>query len=127
MQLHVNPGDEVPIYRQLMHQISDAIAGGRLAPGEKLPSQRDLALELVISHLTVKKAYEELERAGLIHTRRGRGTFVRETAGSPADPAAVRERLRNASRRLLARAHLAGIPFPDLVRLLEELHEEKQT
>ncbi len=90
MQLHVNPGDEVPLYRQIMHQISDAIAGGRLVPDDKLPSQRELALELVISHLTVKKAYEELERAGFIHTQRGRGTFVCETAPAP-DPAEARE------------------------------------
>jgi GntR family transcriptional regulator len=126
MQLHIQPGDEVPIYRQIMHQISDAIAGGRLRPHDRLPSQRELALELVISHLTVKKAYEELERAGLIHTQRGRGTFVCATAPA-VDPAEGRERIREAARRLLTRAHLVGVPFPDLVRLLEELHEEKKS
>ena len=49
VQLHVNPGDELPIYRQLVRQISDAIAGGRLDDGEQLPSHRDLATRLVIA------------------------------------------------------------------------------
>lgn len=125
MQLHIHPGDELPIYRQIMHQISDAVAGGRLKPGDKLPSQRELALELVVSHLTVKKAYEELERAGLIATQRGRGTFVRESAPRP-NPVEGRERLREAARRLLSRADLAGLPFPDLLQLLEELERERR-
>ena len=126
MQFHVNPGDEVPIYRQIMHQISDAIAGGCLGPDDKLPSQRELALELVISHLTVKKAYEELERSGLIQTQRGRGTFVCAPAPD-SSPLEARERLREAARRLLTRAHLAGLPFSDLLHLLEELHDERQS
>ncbi|MGB6002439.1 MAG: GntR family transcriptional regulator, partial [Thermoanaerobaculia bacterium] len=64
MQLHIATGSELPIYRQIMRQITDAIAGGRLRPGDKLTSQRDLAVQLVISPLTVKKAYDELEREG---------------------------------------------------------------
>ncbi len=126
MQFHVNPGDDLPIYRQIMHQITDAIAGGSLAADAKLPSHRELALELVISHLTVKKAYEELERAGLIQTQRGRGTFVCE-ASAPADPVEGRERLRESARRLLTRADLAGVPFDDLLRLLRELNDERQS
>ncbi|MGB5881665.1 MAG: GntR family transcriptional regulator, partial [Thermoanaerobaculia bacterium] len=82
MQLHIATGSELPIYRQIMRQITDAIAGGRLRPGDKLTSQRDLAVQLVISPLTVKKAYDELEREGLIRTERGRGTFV--ASGAPA-------------------------------------------
>ncbi len=126
MQLHVNPGDEVPIYRQIMHQISDAIAGGILEPEQKLPSQRELALELVISHLTVKKAYEELERAGLIQTHRGRGTFVCGDAARVNSSEAT-ERLRESASRLLTRANLAGVPFRDLLRLLEELNDQRQS
>jgi GntR family transcriptional regulator len=122
VQLHVNPGDELPIYRQIVRQVSDAIAGGRLSPGEKLPSHRDLAAHLVIAPLTVKKAYDELEREGLIRTQRGRGTFVSDRLPR-IDRAARRERLRDAAQRLLSQAALAAVPFAEVKQLLEEIHE----
>lgn len=122
MQMHVNPGDELPIYRQIMRQVADAIAGGRLTPGEQLPSHRDLAERLVIAPLTVKKAYDELEREGLITTHRGRGTFVSDSPPI-ANPAQRRERLRDAGQRLLTQAALSGVPFSEVVRLLEEIQK----
>lgn len=125
MQLHVNPGGELPIYRQIVRQIADAIAGGHLKPGEQLPSHRDLAVQLVIAPLTVKKAYDELEREGLVESQRGRGTFVRLRAPETL-PSESRERLRDAARRLLVQAALGGVEFDDLVRLLEEEKEESE-
>ena len=77
MLFSVNPNDGLPIYRQLVRQVKHAVAAGALKPSEKMPSQRDLATELVINHLTVKKAYEVLESEGIIVTLRGRGTFAR--------------------------------------------------
>ena len=123
MQIVITAGSELPIYRQLMRQISDAIAGSRLRPGDKLTSQRELAEQLVIAPLTVKKAYDELEREGLIRTERGRGTFVTAMA-LELDPAGQRERLRDPARQLLSRAHLAGVPFEQVVSLLDELHAD---
>jgi GntR family transcriptional regulator len=123
MQIHVNPGGALPIYRQIMNQVTDAIAGGRLRPGERLASQRQLAEELVISPLTVKKAYDELEREGLIATRRGKGTFV--VAGPPrVDPERQRQQLRGAAQTLLSRAYLSGIGFDQLITLLAEIRDE---
>jgi GntR family transcriptional regulator len=123
MQLYVNPGDELPIYRQIVRQIADAIAGGRLEAGARLPSHRDLAEELVIAPLTVKKAYDELEREGLLVSQRGRGTFVSESLPS-IDPALGRERLREAGKRLLSQATLLGVPFEDVLGLLEEIRKD---
>ena len=117
--IQIQPGDELPIYRQLMRQVTEAVAGGRLSPGDKLPSQRELAEQLVISHLTVKKAYDELEREGVIETRRGRGTFVAATAGKTG-PAERVENLRPACRRLVSQAYLSGVPFAEVLRLLGE-------
>ena len=122
MQLYVNAGDELPIYRQIMRQITDAIAGGRLQPGERLPSHRDLAEQLVIAPLTVKKAYDELEREGLIDMQHGRGTFVAARLPAP-DAARSRERLRDAAQRLLSQAALARVPFTEVVTLLEEMQK----
>ena len=116
--IRVQPADEVPIYRQIVRQVVDSIAGGRLRPGDKLPSHRDLAEQLVVAPLTVKKAYDELERGGFLATSRGRGTFVR------AKPRAVggeekKERLRLAARRLLTAAWLSGVPYDKVLELLE--------
>ena len=76
MLIHINPNDGLPIYHQIVQQVKHALAAGVLKPGGRLPSQRELAHELVISHLTVKKAYDLLESQGIIRTERGRGTFV---------------------------------------------------
>ena len=126
MQFVIAAGSELPIYRQLMRQITDAIAGGRLRPGDKLTSQRELAEQLVIAPLTVKKAYDELEREGLIRTERGRGTFV-TTSALPLDPKQQRERLRDPARQLLSRAHLGGLSFEEVVNLLDEVNTELAT
>ncbi len=120
MQLFINPGDELPIYRQIVRQVTDAIAGGRLRPGDKLPSHRDLAEQLVIAPLTVKKAYDELEQQGLIETQRGRGTFVGERVPERA-PEEKRERLRDAAQRLASQAVLMGVPLSEVVDLLREI------
>jgi len=122
MQLYVNPADELPIYRQIVRQVTDAIAGGRLRAGDKLPSHRDLALRLVIAPLTVKKAYDELEAEGLIDSLRGRGTFVSERAEA-GDPRERRERLRDAAQRLLSQAVATGVPLSEVVDLLREIEK----
>ena len=123
MQFQVNPSDELPIYRQIMHQITDAIVAGRIAPGEKLASHRDLAAQLVVAPLTVKKAYDELEREGLLHTQRGRGTFVSDTL--PAiDADEARGRLRDPAQRLLTEARRGGIPRDDVIALIDEIWKE---
>lgn len=126
VQFHINPGDELPIYRQLIRQFTDAIAGGRLKPGEQLPSHRDLGAQLVIAPLTVKKAYDELERAGLIETQRGRGTFVSGQLPE-LSPDERKSRLREAGERLLRQAALTGAPFEQVLELLVELRKEMES
>jgi len=122
VQFVIVPGSELPIYRQIMRQVTDALSGGRLRPGDKLTSQRELAVQLVVSPLTVKKAYDELEREGLITTERGRGTFV-TAAATATDPRQQRERLRPMVRQLLSRARLSGVTLEAVAKLL---YEEEQ-
>ncbi len=127
MHLRIEPSAEPPIYRQIVRQILDGIASGRVRPGQRLSSQRDLAELLVISPLTVKKAYDELERGGYLETRRGQGTFVRN-APSPAPDL---ERLRTGLRRLVSEAWAAGVPVETLLEMLRgedaQLRRERES
>src|ERR1022692_1352341 len=104
MQLIVNPADGLPIYRQIMRQITEAIAAGRLKSGDQLASHRDLSEQLVIAPLTVKKAYDELEALGFIETQRGRGTFVCATLPQPDLEKQIGQ-IRTAARQLLSQAY----------------------
>lgn len=76
MWYHIDPSSGTPIYRQLVDQVRQAVASGVLRAGDKLPSVRDLAIELAVNPNTVAKAYQELEREGVIETPRGRGSFI---------------------------------------------------
>ena len=118
MQLHVNPGDELPIYRQIMRQIIEAVAVGRLRPGDKLASHRELAESLVIAPLTVKKAYDELEQAGYLETQRGRGSFIAKRLPS-LDPVQRWERMRETARRLATQAVLYEVTLEEAKELVE--------
>jgi GntR family transcriptional regulator len=74
--LHINIRSGVPIYVQLTEQIQHALEVGTLVPGDTLPSVRELASELSIAPNTIVKAYNELQRMGLIESRAGKGTVV---------------------------------------------------
>ncbi|HHY09994.1 MAG TPA: GntR family transcriptional regulator [Firmicutes bacterium] len=69
-----------PIYLQIIEEFKRQIAVGALKPGEKLPSQRDLAARLKVNANTVQRVYREMELLGLVDTLRGQGTFIREDA-----------------------------------------------
>jgi len=123
MRFLVNPADDVPIYRQIMRQVMDAIAGGQLAPGERLMSHRELSERLAIAPLTVKKAYDELEALGYIASEQGRGTFVAPTP--PRVARAVRvQQIAAAARALLSSAYLAGLEYTDVLEALETANND---
>ncbi|GAC1358933.1 MAG: GntR family transcriptional regulator [Vulcanimicrobiaceae bacterium] len=79
----IDPRSGVPIYHQLIEQVKRSVALGVLAPGEQLPTVKQLALDLTINPNTVARAYRDLERDEVIETAPGRGSFVRAngTAG----------------------------------------------
>ena len=76
MNIIISNGSADPIYTQIEQQIKAAIISGQLKEGDMLPSMRVLAKELRISMITTKRAYEELEKGGFIHTVAGKGCFV---------------------------------------------------
>jgi GntR family transcriptional regulator len=74
--IRIDAKSGVPFYRQIIEQVKFAIARGGLAPGEQLPTVRQLAVDLSINPNTVIRAYRELEIAGVLETQQGSGTFV---------------------------------------------------
>jgi GntR family transcriptional regulator len=116
----IDPRDATPIYAQLERGLRAAIATGRLKPGDQLPTVRQLAVDLQINANTVARVYLELERAGVLETRRGVGSFVAATAAR-AQPARERERQLDAFvTRVLADADAAGFTLDDLIDALND-------
>src|ERR671933_51408 len=104
---NIDARDPTPLYAQLARAIRFAIATGRLRVGDQLPTVRQLAVNLRINANTVARVYAELERAGVLETRRGVGTFVRSDDRSPPPP--NREQaLRRLADRFLAEAAALG-------------------
>ena len=101
--------------------IADTQWGVGLAPGDALPTVRQLAADLGINLNTVARAYRQLEAAGLVSTRRGRGTVVEAARENPREPTeSVLERIGAQIRTVLADARLAGLSAADMKRLIAE-------
>jgi GntR family transcriptional regulator len=107
-----------PMYKQVMDQIKDAIAVGALKPDERLPSIREMAKDLRISEITIKRAYMDLESEGFIITRAGLGSFVatinKETLREQK-MAEIREELR----RIVGLGQRFGITPEEIVAILK--------
>lgn len=76
MEFEVNTSGREPIYRQIASQVREAVARGRLAPGDRLPSVRELSKTLVVNPNTIARAYTDLEREGVLNSRPGLGVFI---------------------------------------------------
>lgn len=114
----IDPGDATPIYAQLERAIRASIATGRLGPGDQLPTVRQLAVDLRINANTVARVYAELERADVIETRRGVGSFVRATPARAHPPRERDRRLRAFVTRMLADADAVGFNLDDVIAAL---------
>lgn len=125
MWFHIDASSGTPIYRQITDQIRQAIAGGTLRPGDRLPTVRDLAVELAVNPNTIAKAYQDLERDGIIETWRGRGTFVAASTAK-VNEAERLPRLTPLVERLIAEAYLLGISDDELQHLLDEKLRERR-
>ena len=119
----VDTRDPTPIYAQLERGLRAAVATGRVRPGDQLPTVRQLAVELRINANTVARVYAELERAGVIETRRGVGSFVTASATRAHPPREHDRRLRTFITRVLADADAAGFTADDVLGALRA-HEE---
>jgi GntR family transcriptional regulator len=120
----IDPRDHTPIYAQLERALRAAIATSRLAAGDQLPTVRQLAVDLRINANTVARVYAELERAGVIETRRGIGSFVTATPQQAQPPDQHRRQLRAFVTRVIGDAAAAGFSIDDVAAELRT-HRQK--
>jgi len=122
----VSPAAGKPLYEQLIEGIKREISSGRLAPHQPLPSFRELAEQTLVSLITVKRAYEDLEREGLIYCRSGLGTFVAER-GRDRSRAVKSAHAENLIRQAIREARDAGLTQEELLALMKRLVKETGT
>ena len=124
MTILIDPRSGRPIYEQIVGQLRKQILNGTLPADAPLPSIRALAKDLAISVITTKRAYEELEAAGLIYTQPGRGSFV-SGGGHDALRGQRMEELEAALRKARALAADCGLTEEDVWALYRRLEEEE--
>jgi GntR family transcriptional regulator len=107
MRIRLDRSSPTPLSTQLREAIATRVASGRLAPGERLPTVRDLAARLDLAPNTVAKAYRELEAAGHLVGRGRRGTFVADAP--PETPGDAQAGLEDAARAFARRARRLGV------------------
>ena len=124
MKIIIQPQGTLAIYEQIVNQLKDAIVSHELSAGEALPSIRGLAGELQVSVITTKRAYEELEKEGLIRSVAGKGFYVCEY-----NTDYLREKqlmmLEERVNELISSAKSAGLSCDELIEMIEALYEEK--
>ncbi len=119
----ISPAADGALYQQIVDRLKREVSEGRLKPGAPLPSFRQLAEDLLVSVITVKRAYEELEREGIIYRRQGLGTFVAEHGldrSRDTKLAAAKELLGQGFRE----AAEAGLRPSEILELAREILKE---
>ena len=123
MHIIISNANDKPIYDQISQQIKNAILSGDLSAGQALPSIRSLAKDLRVSVITTKRAYEELEKAGYIHTVPGKGCYVAEQ-----NTQLVREgyltQIEEHMSAILTLAPACGLSLEDLTEMLKLLSDD---
>lgn len=120
----ISLGDPRPLYLQVMEQVKRRVAVGDLPPGTELPSIRELAAGLKVSVITIKRAYLELEREGVIATRQGKGSVV---ADKPGLQSSIQEReLREHLKQAVSLGLLLGKSKTEMQKRIAEVYEQSQ-
>ena len=123
MIIRIDDLSDVPIYLQLRNQIVMGISSGELKAGEKLPTVRDLALEMGINTMTVSKAYQLLKTEGYIMTDRKNGARVRNEIKKEAY---ISDSNKSELKRIVSEARISGVDKQDLIDLVEAFWEGKK-
>lgn len=118
MLISIDPDQRRPIYVQIMDEVRRGMVLGMLRPGEALPSVRQLAADLGVNPNTVKQAYHELERDGVVETRRGQGTYLSDARLNGAERGRL---LREVARRAVLDARRHGAAPDELIEAIRDL------
>ena len=121
---HLDLATGVPVYRQIIDQVTSGMATGSLKPGDQLPTVRQLAVDLAINPNTVVRAYRELEIRGILETQQGTGTFISNQKLTPDDGADRERRLDQIVGELVARAGAGGFTVNDLMERLRDMQPQ---
>jgi len=113
----------VPVYRQIIDQVTGGMAAGTLAGGDQLPTVRQVAVDLSINPNTVMRAYRELEIRGVLETHQGTGTFIGHQKVKRDDVERQR-RLNQLVGEFVARAGSAGFTIEELLERLHDVQSE---
>lgn len=119
MDIRVSPQSNAPIYAQIVDQIKNLVASGRLKPGDELPTIRALAQRLLINPNTVARAYRELEVEGLVSSRVGQGTTV-ASGVSPLSSEARARLLNEHVATLVTHARHLGFGVDQVCELIRQ-------
>ncbi len=114
----------VPPYLQIVHQVRQSLLLGYLRPGDRLPTVKEVAVDLAINPNTVVKAYRQLEHEGLAGGRPGQGTFITGTPAAAAPPPRASQALRRSLRRWLAAAAAAGLSEEAVTALIAAVRRD---
>ena len=120
MLVSLDTADATPIYAQVERGLRAAIAAGRLKSGDQLPTVRQLAVDLSVNANTVAKVYSDLEKAGVIETKRGVGSFIAASRAEARPAHDTAKRLRAFVMKLLSDAERNGFTLDDVLHALEQ-------
>lgn len=121
----ISQSDGRPMYLQIMEQVRQKVAVGEWKPGESIPSIRSLAVELQVSVITVKRAYLELEREGIIETQHGKGSIV--TRDPALGPRLYEQEFEEHLRQVLRIGMLLGLSEAEITRRLRATAMQLET
>ena len=123
LHIQLDPRSNTPIWEQIVQNIKELVLKNMLAPSDKLPSVRELASLLVINPNTVSKAYQELERQGIIETLRGKGTFVAQSITPTLDERKI-AMVEKQFHQLLLEASYLGITKDKIHDWIDSYYKE---
>lgn len=123
MFVNISNNNPDPLYQQVMEQIKDAIVQGLLEPGSSLPSIRNMAKDLKVSVITIKRAYTDLENHGYIVTRPGLGSFVTDLNKERLKDEKMKE-IKEKLKYLVGEGFKFNIEIDDMIKILKELKED---
>lgn len=123
LNIIINNSSSVSLYEQITNQIRNQIIDGTLKPEEMLPSIRRLAKELKVSIITTKRAYEELEREGYIHTVVGKGTFVLSINSERLKESAMMK-MEEDLEKVIVTAKSLGLSLEECIEILSDIYRE---